>query len=112
MLRSIKNFTGSDAVKGLRTRDVFTISADIDKAQAESIARELSNPVTQEYFIGENPKVDFRYDYIAAVGFKPGVTDNVARTAHEAIGDIIGRKLRKDEMVFSSIEYMFQAPAP
>mgnify|MGYP000888272129 CR=1 FL=1 len=111
VLRSIKNFTGSDAVKGLRTRDVFTISADIDKAQAESIARELSNPVTQEYFIGENPKVDFRYDYIAAVGFKPGVTDNVARTAHEAIGDIIGRKLRKDEMVFSSIEYMFQAPA-
>ena len=111
VLRSIKNFTGSDTVKGLRTRDVFTISADIDKAQAESIARELSNPVTQEYFIGENPKVDFRYDYIAAVGFKPGVTDNVARTAHEAIGDIIGRKLRKDEMVFSSIEYMFQAPS-
>ena len=52
VLRSIKNFTGSDTVKGLRTRDVFTISADIDKVQAESIARELSNPVTQEYFIG------------------------------------------------------------
>ena len=111
VLRSIRSFTSSDAVRDLRTRDVFTISADIDAEQAEAIARELSNPVTQEWHIGETVEPGFAYDYIAAIGFKPGVTDNVARTAHEAIGDIIGRKLRKDEMVFSSIEYLFQAPA-
>ena len=111
VLRSIKSFTSSDAVKGLRTRDVFTVCADIDAKQAETIARELSNPVTQEWHIGETADPGFAYDYLAAIGFKPGVTDNVARTAHEAIGDIIGRKLRKDEMVFSSIEYLFRAPA-
>ena len=30
VLRSIKSFTSSDAVQGLRTRDVFTVCADID----------------------------------------------------------------------------------
>ena len=89
VLRSIRSFTSSDAVRDLRTRDVFTISADIDAEQAEAIARELSNPVTQEWHIGETTEPGFAYDYIAAIGFKPGVTDNVARTAHEAIGDII-----------------------
>ena len=110
VMRTIKSFTGLDAVKDLRTRDVFTICADITAEDAEKIARELANPVTQEYFIGTNPAGP-AFNLLAAVGFKPGVTDNVARTAHEAIGDIIGRKLRKDEMVFSSVEYLFDAPA-
>ncbi|MBQ6599615.1 MAG: phosphoribosylformylglycinamidine synthase subunit PurS, partial [Lentisphaeria bacterium] len=98
VIRTIKGFTGLDVIKDLRTRDVFTVSADITAAEAEKIAKELANPVTQEYFIGTNPTPP-PFDFLAAVGFKPGVTDNVARTAHEAIGDIIGRKLRKDEQV-------------
>ncbi len=111
VLRTIRNFTGLDVVEDLRTRDVFTVCADITPEEAERIARELANPVTQDWFIGENPKPPIDYDFIAAVGFRPGVTDNVARTAHEAIGDIIGRKLRTDELVFSSIEYLFKAPS-
>ena len=110
VMRTIKGFTGLDLIEDLRTRDVFTICADITPAEAEKIAKELTNPVTQEYFLGTNPNPP-QYDYLVAVGFKPGVTDNVARTAHEAIGDIIGRKLRKDEQVFSSVEYLFKAPA-
>ena len=111
VMRNIKNFTGLDVVKDLRTRDVFTICADITRDEAGRIARELANPVTQDCFIGENPNAPVDYDFVVAVGFRPGVTDNVARTAHEAIGDIIGRKLRKDELVFSSIEYFFKAPS-
>ena len=109
VIRTIKGFTGLDVIKDLRTRDVFTVSADITAAEADKIAKELANPVTQEYFIGTNPNPP-SYNLLAAVGFKPGVTDNVARTAHEAIGDIIGRKPRKEEQVFSSVEYLFQAP--
>ncbi|MBO7146885.1 MAG: phosphoribosylformylglycinamidine synthase subunit PurS [Lentisphaeria bacterium] len=110
VMRTIKNFTGLDVIEDLRTRDVFTVSADITAEEAEKIARELTNPVTQEYVIGTSIP-EFQYDFLAAVGFRPGVTDNVARTAHEAIGDIIGRKLRKDEQVFSSVEYLFKAPS-
>ena len=110
VLRKINSFTSSDVVKDARTRDVFTVSADITAEQAESIGKELSNPVTQAWTLGTTTDIGFDYDYIVCVGFRPGVTDNVARTAHEAIGDIIGRKLSKEEQVFSSIEYFFAAP--
>ena len=110
VLRTIKSFTGRDDIKEIRTRDVFTVCADITEEDAQRIGKELANPVTQKAEVGSTSDMGFDYDYIVAVGFKPGVTDNVARTAHEGIGDIIGRKLRKDEQVFSSIEYFMKAP--
>ena len=69
----------------------FTVSADIDRAQAEKIAKELANPVLQYYKLGETaPGEVFDFDWVVAVGYRPGVTDNVGRTAREAVGDIIG----------------------
>ena len=106
--RGIVNILGITGVESLRTRDVFTIAADIDNAQAEMIAKELANPVTQQWTVGQSALED-GIDFIIAVGFRPGVTDNVARTAHEAIGDIIGRKLSKAEQVFSAVEYLIKA---
>ncbi len=107
-LKKITDFLHEDTVTALRTRDVFTISAEITSADAEKIAAELSNPVLQNYKIGETkPGEVFEFDWIVAVGFRPGVTDNVARTAFEAVGDILGRRLQAPEAVFSSIEYLF-----
>ena len=37
VIRTIKGFTGLDVIKDLRTRDVFTICADITAAEAEKI---------------------------------------------------------------------------
>ncbi|UDQ96543.1 AIR synthase-related protein [Lentisphaerota bacterium WC36G] len=93
-------------VDSVKTRDVYTVSADITAEEAQLVAKELTNPVLQNGLVGES-KVDG--DWIVAVGFKPGVTDNVGRSAHEAIGDIIGRKLDRKEKVFSSVEYIFTA---
>lgn len=110
--RGIRNVLHLSGVEEIRTRDVFTICADITPDQAEKIAREFSNPVTQEWIVGQSPVAtagEEAFDWLIAVGFRPGVTDNVARTAHEAIGDIIGRKLRKEEQVFSSVEYLLKA---
>lgn len=110
--RGIRNILGISGVEELRTRDVFTISADIDDTQVQAIAKELANPVTQQWTVGQSKLEDsIDFDFIIAVGFRPGVTDNVARTAHEAIGDIIGRKLSKAEQVFSSVEYLVKASA-
>ncbi len=107
-LRGVKNILKVE-LESVRTRDVFTVSAEIDKAQAEKIAKELSNPVTQSWTLGESkPGQPFDFDFLIAVGFKPGVTDNVGRTARVAVGDIIGRKLREDEAVYSSVEYMIK----
>jgi phosphoribosylformylglycinamidine synthase len=94
-------------VDQVRTRDVYTVSADITDADAAKVARELANPILQSSSVGETPAGGC--DWLVSVGFRPGVTDNVGRTAHEAIGDIVGRKLRDDEHVCSSVEYMITA---
>ena len=89
-------------IDGVRTRDVYTVSADITAADAARIAEYLTNPVLQTSRVGGNALTadDNGCRFLVIVGFKPGVTDNVARTAKEAIADIIGRKLTKDEDVF------------
>lgn len=88
----------------LKTRDVYTVSADISESQAEKIASELANPVIQKSVLGQS---DSACDWMVSVGYRPGVTDNIGNSAHEAVGDIIGRKLREDEFIFSSVEYLF-----
>lgn len=95
------------SVDKVNTRSVYTISADISAAEAENVAKELANPVLQIGKVGET-KSDC--DWIVAIGFRPGVTDNVGRSAHEAVGDIVGRHLLDNEFVFSSTEYLISAP--
>lgn len=110
VIRGIRDFLHAGGIEDVRTRDVFTVSADITKPQAEKIAAELTNPVTQEWEInGSGMSKSFDFDWVVAVGFRPGVTDNVGRTAREAVGDIIGRKLAESEYLFSSVEYLFKA---
>ncbi len=87
----------------VKTRDVYTVKADISPEQAENAAREIANPVLQCGIVGQSAA---DCDWLIVVGFRPGVTDNFGRTAQEAVGDIVGRKLRDDEFVFSSVEYM------
>lgn len=103
--KQLEDFLKLEATQ-IRTRDVYTVSADINDAEATKIASELANPILQQGVVGETPTRDC--DWLVSVGFRPGVTDNVGRTAHEAIGDIVGRKLRDDEHVCSSVEYMIQ----
>ncbi len=95
-------------VDNVRTRDVYTISADITPAEAARIAEYLTNPVLQTSRVGGSALTaeDNGCRFLVIVGFKPGVTDNVGRTAREAVADIIGRKLAKDEDVYSSVEYL------
>ncbi len=96
-------------VKNVKTREVYTVSADITEQQIQKVADELKNPIIQNVKIGISPVSGF--DWLIIVGFLPGVTDNIGRTATLAVGDIIGRKLnQKREKVFSSTEYFLYAP--
>jgi phosphoribosylformylglycinamidine synthase len=87
------------------TRDVYTVAADISDRQAAAVAEALANPVLQQGVVGETVP-EGNCTFLVSIGFKPGVTDNVGRSAKEAVSDIIGRTLRDDENIFSSIEYM------
>ena len=94
-------------IKSVRTRDVYTIDADISESDAERVASEINNPVIQSYRINQ---AGATCTWMITTGFLPGVTDNVARSAASAISDMLGRKLTKTEAVYSHTEYLLDAP--
>ncbi len=101
-------------VNVVRTRDVYTAAADISPEEAAEIARRLCNPVLCTWSAGKISAPGYaplpESDFIIVVGYRPGVTDNVGRTFRDAAADILNRKLRDDEAVFSSVEYLIDAP--
>ena len=46
------------------------------------------------------------FDVLIEVGFRPGVTDNVGRTAREAIEYLTGRSFAVGEAVYTSVQYL------
>ncbi|RKY84511.1 phosphoribosylformylglycinamidine synthase [candidate division KSB1 bacterium] len=104
--KSIKNFLhlGVDSVK---TKQVYTIDAELTPEELELVKEEIfTDPVIQESSIGQFYFTDF--DWLIEVGFKPGVTDNVGKTSKIAIEDVIRRKLKKEEGVYTSTQYLFR----
>jgi len=92
-------------VDQVRTIDVYTVDAQLSAAElAAAAAGPFSDPVIQHYSIDSAAAVGF--DFLVEVGFRPGVTDNVGRTAGEAIGYQIGRALSREEGVYTSVQYL------
>ena len=95
----------------LLTRDVYTVSSPrITGAQARAIAASVCNPVLHGFRVNGAASENFvalpEPQALIAVGFKPGVTDNVGRTLAAAASDVLGRKVEPDEYFFSSTEYL------
>ncbi len=96
-------------VNGVRTREVYSLFLDCNAAEAGRIAEAFTNPIIQTGHMGQStPEVPF--NWVVIVGFKPGVTDNVARSARSAVNDILSRQLRDDEKIFTSTEFFLDAP--
>ncbi len=71
--------------------------------ELQRVTRELFvNPVTEE----ERGIEEELFDWVIEVGYKPGVTDSVGRTAKVAIEDLLGRKLQQTEAVYTSTQYL------
>ena len=94
-------------VTSVRTVDVYSIDAELTADQLQAVASEpLCDRIIQEAAIdGHSPH---HFDYLVEVGFRPGVTDNVGRTAREAIGHVTGRPLREGEGVYTSVQYLLK----
>ena len=73
-------------LKFIQSPEILT--AELKKAAAGP----LSDPVIQKFSI--NKPLAEEFDWLIEVGFRPGVTDNVGKTAREAIELIAGRKYR------------------
>lgn len=75
-------------VLDVKTIDVYTIEAELTKKDLNFLGKELFiDPIIQEFSLDKSLKRDF--DWLIEIGFKPGVTDTVGRTAREAIEDIL-----------------------
>jgi len=93
------------SVDQVRTIDVYTVDAALSGAElAQVAAGPFSDPVIQNFSIDKPAAAGF--DFLVEVGFRPGVTDNVGRTAAEAIGYLLGRPLATGEGVYTSVQYL------
>ena len=94
-------------VSSVRTIDVYSIDAELSKAELETIAADpLCDRIIQTSHIDTPAASDF--DYLVEVGFRPGVTDNVGRTTREAIEYVTGRRLLEGEGVYTSVQYLLK----
>jgi phosphoribosylformylglycinamidine synthase II len=93
-------------VDELHLADVYTVATrarDFTRDELVQVARQLVNPVVQEFTVDEATKPLF--EYAIEVGFLPGVTDNVGATARQTIEDFLGMKFGEGEAVYSSQLY-------
>ncbi|RII27854.1 MAG: phosphoribosylformylglycinamidine synthase [Geobacter sp.] len=92
-------------VERVRTIDVYTVDAELDDAELQLVAAgPFCDQVIQEWYLDTPAATGF--DYLVEVGLRPGVTDNVGRTAREAVEYLIGKQLRAGEGVYTSVQYL------
>jgi len=95
------------SVESVRIIDVYTIDAKLTSEEEERIRTELfTDPIIQRSSCGGSLARDFTY--LIEVGYWPGVTDSVGKTAAEAVADTIGRPLASGESVYTSRQYAIQ----
>ncbi len=101
--RTVRGFLGIP-VAGVRTYDVYRIEADLAPEEAERILHEFTDPVLQTSALGRLGVGPF--DLAVTVGYKPGVTDPVGKSAKTAAEDTLGRSLGDDAAVYTSTLYL------
>jgi phosphoribosylformylglycinamidine synthase II len=93
------------SVDTVRTIEVYTIDADLTPQEVERVRGELfTDPIIQESSATSRLARDC--SWIVEVGFRPGVTDNVGKTAREGVEEVLGRRLAADEAVYTSRQYL------
>ena len=93
-------------VDRVRCVDVYTVDAELNDEQLAEVAGDpLCDPVIQRSAV--NRPLGEEFDWAVEVGFRPGVTDNVGRTAREAIALALDRPFREGEAVYTSRQYLF-----
>ncbi len=91
-------------VNDVRTADVYTIDGNLSPDELLAAAQgPLSDPVIQRYAI--NRPVLSGFDWMIEVGYRPGVTDNVGKTAREALALLFGKSPKAFFPVHTSRQY-------
>ncbi|MBX3179990.1 MAG: phosphoribosylformylglycinamidine synthase [Candidatus Hydrogenedentes bacterium] len=98
------------AAGSVRVINIYTVHAALSSDELERVRAELfTDPIIETSAINQSLARDF--DFVVEVGFRPGVTDNVGKSALEGIQDTIGRRLPAGAAVFKSKQYVFKGIA-
>jgi phosphoribosylformylglycinamidine synthase II len=98
-------------LQDVRVADAYLIERDMSAHELHLIATEVfQDPVIHDAAIDQPLPVE--YDWAIEVGFKPGVTDNVARTAREAIQRTLDCSFTEEEGVYSRKIYFITGAIP
>lgn len=93
------------AVSRVERIDVYTLDGDVSEPEAQEAARELfSDSITQCFALNQPLARDF--DWLVEIGFLPGVTDNVGRTARETLETYLDRPLGSGATIYTSRQYL------
>lgn len=93
-------------LRSCHTRDVLKIDTALKPGEVRRLRAALTDPVTSRSTSGRLPPPPF--DWLVEVGFKPGVTDNVGRTARTVVQDVLNRALGAYEEVYTSTQYFLR----
>lgn len=86
VLREARSFLNLP-LERVKRRRVLKVRGALDGSALELIRSTLTDPVTESSALGALPAEPC--DWTVAIGFKPGVTDNVGRTARLFIRDLL-----------------------
>jgi phosphoribosylformylglycinamidine synthase II len=109
MARRIREHLGL-TVAAVRTRDVYLVEPALSEAESALVAREFAGPIVRQGAVGRLD--DGPFDVAVSVGYKPGVTDPVARSARVAIEDLLGRSLGAAAHVYTSRLFLLDGVGP
>jgi phosphoribosylformylglycinamidine synthase subunit PurSL len=87
--------------------DVYTMDSCLPETVVQLLISDaFIDPVLQVAYVDQ--PATFDADWAVEVGFKPGVTDNVGRTAREVIEALSGLRFGEEEGVYTSRLYFFK----
>ncbi len=93
----------SIAATRVRTVDVYTVDAALSDAEIERARQHVADPVTQRSAVDRLEPEPF--DFAVSVGYRPGVTDAVGKSALALLEDMRGGSLGPEAAVYTSRLY-------
>ncbi|OGI94985.1 hypothetical protein A2917_01215 [Candidatus Nomurabacteria bacterium RIFCSPLOWO2_01_FULL_42_17] len=81
--------------------DSYLIDSKLSKKELTKLAEALSNPILENYYINESPKIS-GFSHAIEIGFLPGVTDNIGHTVKEMATDMFHFGKNADFHVYTS----------
>ncbi|MFW5739601.1 MAG: phosphoribosylformylglycinamidine synthase subunit PurS, partial [Myxococcota bacterium] len=109
VLETIRSFL-SIPVRDVRAFDVYTVDAGLSAEEANRARDHVTDPVTQQGALDRLQPPPF--DFVVSVGFRPGVTDAVGKSALALLQDMLGRPMQGAAVYTSRLYFLAGVDRP